>query len=241
MMKLQLPTIIIVCFSVVLILTIHFWGGRDFQTIEEGNDESIEFRLIRIDAKNAYIAKDYHNAIELYDQAFDMRPDNAEVCNDLGSAHYDLAIKNAGPLWPAWKDITVSGSVEEAITELDLAIEKVESGYFRIKTNSTSIARDLQAIAVDKGASVFPYYGSTQTTLNILIGPTKEHLLQAKLLYQRSIELKSTYPAPYRNLGSLYMKIGITDKAINLYREAHKRQPSDEELAEYLHQFKSGF
>ena len=240
-MKLQLPTIIIVCLSVVLILTIHFWGGRDFQTIEEGNEESTEFRSIRIDANNAYIAKDYYNAIELYDQAYEMRPDNAEICNDLGSAHYDLAIKNAGPLWPSWKDITISGSVKDAIAELDLAIEKVESGYFRIKTNSTSIAKSLEKVAVTKGAAVFPYHGSTQTTLNILIGPTKEHLLQAKSLYLRSIELKSVYPAPYRNLGSLYMKIGITDKAINFYREAYKREPSDEELAEYLHQFKSAF
>lgn len=240
-MKLQLPTIIIVCLSVVLILTIHFWGGRDFQTIDEGNEESTEFRSIRIDAKNAYNAKDYHNAIELFDQAYEMRPDNAEVCNDLGSAHYDLAIKNAGPLWPAWKDITVHGSAEDAINELDLAIEKVESGYFRIKTSTNKIAKELEAAAVEKGAAVFPYYGSTQTTLNILIGPTKENLLQAKSLYLRAIELKSTYPAPYRNLGSLYMKIGITDKAINFYREAHSREPSDEELAEYLHQFKSGF
>ena len=52
--------------------------------------------------------------------------------------------------------------------------------------------------------------------------------MHARWLYLKSIEYKSTYDAPYRNLGSFYMKIGIRDKAINFMKEALKRAPGDE-------------
>lgn len=240
-MKLQLPTIIIVVLSIVLILTIHFLGGNNFQSIGERNEESNDFRSIRIDAKNAYNLKDYDQAIHLYDQALDLRPENAEIYNDLGSVHYDLGLKNAGPDWPSWKPVQIDESIEDALAKLELAIEKTESGYLVFNTRSTKIARAVEEKAKAKGAAVFPYFGNTQTTLNILIGPTKDHLLEARSMYIKSMELKSTYDAPYRNLGSFYMKIGIRDKALNFYEEAYKRAPSDEELAEYLHQFRTRF
>ena len=240
-MKLQLPTIIIVCLSIVLILTIHFLGGKDTQTILENNEESNDFRSIRIDAENAYTAQDFGQAIQLYEEALELRPDNAEVCNDLGAVHYDLGLKNAGPEWPSWADVNVDGSVKEALAELDVAIQNVESGYFRIKTSSNEIAEAVENAAKTKGVLVYPYYGNKETTLNMLVGPTRDHLLEAETYYLRAMELKSTYAAPYRNLGSFYMKIGIRDKAINYLQEAHKREPSDEELAEYLHQFKGSY
>ena len=127
------------------------------------------------------------------------------------------------------------------MAELDLAIENTESGYIILKTDSSEIAKAIEAHAKTNGGSVFPYYGNTQTTLNILIGSTKEHLMHARWLYLKSIEYKSTYDAPYRNLGSFYMKIGLREKAINFMEEALKRAPGDEELAEYLHQFGSGY
>ena len=132
-------------------------------------------------------------------------------------------------------------SLKEAYAELDLAIEKTESGYIVLLTDSTKIANAIQLYAEEKGGKVFPHYRNTGTTLNILIGSTKDHLLHARWLYLKSIEYKSTYDAPYRNLGSFYMKIGIRDKAINFLLEAKKRAPGDEELAEYLHQFGGDF
>ncbi len=240
-MKLQLPTIIIVCLSIILILAIHFLGGKDTQTVLESNEESNEFRSIRIDAENAHAANNFSQAIQLYEEALELRPENAEICNDLGAVHYNYALKNAGPDWPSWKDISSDGSVKEALTDLNVALQNVESGYFRIQTSSNDIAQAIQDEAQVKGASVFPYHGNTETTLNILIGPTKDHILQAYTYYLMAIELKSTYAAPYRNLGSLYMKIGIRDKARNYLQEAFKREPSDEELAEYLYQLKSGY
>ena len=240
-MKLQLPTIIIVCLSIVLILTIHFVGGRNTQTLTESREESNLFRSIRIDAENAHTAQDYNQAIQYFEDALEMRPKNAEIYNGLGAVHYDLGLKNAGPDWPSWKDISSDGPLDEALAVLNDAFKNVESGYFRFVTSSTEIAEQIEQQAKKKEAAVFPYYGNTTTTLNILIGPTKEHLLYAEEYYLRSIEMKSTYAVPYRNLGAFYMKIGIRDKAINYLQEAFKREPTDEDLAEYLHQIKGGF
>lgn len=238
-MKLQLPTIIIVCLSVVLILTIHFLGGNNTQSTQEISEETEEFRTVRFDAENAYNAKNFNNAIELYERALELRPENAEVYNDLGSVHYDLGLKYAGPKWPSWR--ILKESLEDALADLELAIQTIESGYIVFTTSSTEIAKAVEKRAKDQGAAVFPYHGNMQTTLNILVGSTKYHLLEAEWLYKKSIELKSTYAAPYRNIGSFYVKIGITDKALNFLREAYKREPSDEELAEYLQQFPSEF
>ncbi len=240
-MKLYMLILIIVCTSIVLIGTIHYLGSKNTQSPEEVNVESEEFKSMRIDAENAYNAQNYTQAIDLYEQALELRPENAEIYNDLGSAHYDLGLKYAGPDWPSWKKDLSGVSTEDAMAELDLAIENTESGYIILKTDSSEIAKAIEAHAKANGGSVFPYYGNTQTTLNILIGSTKEHLMHARWLYLKSIEYKSTYDAPYRNLGSFYMKIGLREKAINFMEEALKRAPGDEELAEYLHQFGSGY
>lgn len=240
-MKLYMLILIIVCASIVLIGTIHYLGSKNTQSPDEVNVESEEFKSMRIDAENAYNAQNYTQAIELYEQALELRPENAEIYNDLGSAHYDLGLKYAGPDWPSWKKDLSGVSTEDALAELDLAIENTESGYIILKTDSSEIAKTIEAHAKTNGGSVFPYYGSTQTTLNILIGSTKDHLMHARWLYLKSIEYKSTYDAPYRNLGSFYMKIGLREKAINFMEEALKRAPGDEELAEYLHQFGSGY
>ena len=241
-MKMQLPTIVIVCLSSVIILSIHFVGGKNTQTISKSNEESHNFRSIRSDAAHAHASKEYGKAIEYYVEALELRPNNAEICNDLGAVHYALGLKNAGPEWPSWNDIDLDGSTEDALAELDIALQNVESGYFKINTSSSEIAKAIQEEAKNRGAEVFPFFGRTGTTLNILVGPTKEHFLYAQEYYLRSIELKSTYAKPYRNLGSFYIKIGIRDKGINYLRDAYKRQPNDAELGEYLRaNFKGGY
>ena len=237
-MKWQLPTLIIVCLSVVLILTAHFLG-RNTQSIQDISDESEEFQLLRDEAYNAYVAKDFTQAIDKYEQALELRPKNAEVCNDLGAAHYDLGLEYAGPDWPTWR--IRKETLDEAIADLDLAIQTIESGYIKFRINSTELAEAFEKHAKTKGAAVFHYKGNMQTTLNILIGSTKDHLLHARSLYRRSLELKPTYAPAYRNLGSFYMKIGIRDKAVNYLREAYRREPSDEELAEYIRQFRKEY
>lgn len=240
-MKLQFPIIIIVCLSIVLILTIHFVGGKGTQTISESNEESHDFRSIKVDAENAFASNNYGQAIKHYEEALELRPDNAEVCNDLGAVHYRLGLKNAGPEWPSWNDIDTDTSVADALSDFNDALQNVESGYFRLRTSSSEITKAITEEAKANGVTVFPFHGNTQTTLNILVGPTQDHILYAKEYYLRAIDLKSTYAPAYRNLGSLYIKLGITDKGVNFLREAHKREPNDEELTEYLHQFKGGY
>lgn len=240
-MKLQLPIIIIVCLSIVFILTIYFIGGKDTQTISERNEESHNFRSIKIDAENAFASNEYVQAIMYYEEALELRPDNAEICNGLGAVHYRLGLENAGPEWPSWNDIEANDSVKEALLDLKIAIQNVESGYFRINTSSTEITNAIIEEVKAKGATVFPFHGSNETTLNILVGQTSEHFLYAQEYYLRAIDLKSTYAPAYRNLGSFYMKIGIRDKGVNFLQEAHKREPNDEELTEYLHQIKGGY
>lgn len=237
-MKLQLPTIIIVCLSIVLIVIIYIFVGKNTEYTLDTTEESADFSLIRVDAANAYNAQDYTQAIELYEQANDLRPENAEVCNDLASVHYDLGLRFAGPEWPSWPVISSNGSVTEVLLELNSASKHVESGYIVVETGSAEIAKAVEKDAKDNGASVYPYRGNKKITLNILIGSTKDHLEQAKTLFLQAIELKSTYAAPYRNLGSFYVKIGLTEKAINYLQEASRRDPTDTELAEYLHQLK---
>ncbi len=240
-MKLYMLILIIVCVSIILIGTINYLGRQNTQNAEKVNVESEEFKSMRIDAENAYNAENYTQAIKLYEEALELRPENAEIYNDLGSSHYELGLKYAGPDWPSWKEDLSGVSTEEAIAELDIAIEKTESGYIILKTDSAEVVKTIEEHAKENGGSVFPHYGNTHTTLNILIGSTRDHLMHARWLYLKSIEYKSTYDAPYRNLGSFYMKIGIRDKAINFMKEALKRAPGDEQLAEYLHQFGGGY
>ena len=49
------------------------------------NLESEKFKQIRTRATNAFNSGQYQQAIELYTQALKMRPENAEIFNDLGS------------------------------------------------------------------------------------------------------------------------------------------------------------
>ena len=241
-MKLKLPTIIALCSSFLLIGIVYFVTRNSGGFNQGVNLESEEFKMIRNHATDAFNAQNYKQAIELYEQALEMRPENAEVYNDLGVAYYELGLKYAGPKWPSWTIKDLFGeSLEEALAALEEAIKKVESGYIVMETNSVEIARIIEEKAKAKNAAVYPYYGATQSTLHILIGQTKDHLVEANSLYLRALELKPNHSPAYRNLGSYYMKIGRTDKAISYYEEAHKLDPRDMELEEYLHQFRTGY
>ena len=63
-------------------------------------------------------------------------------------------------------------------------------------------------------------------------------MLRARDHYIRALDLKPTHSVAYRNLGSFYMKVGRTDKALDYYQEAYKLDPRDAELEEYLNQFR---
>lgn len=237
-MKLQLPTLIAVCIAILLISGIYFFG-RDKPNLGIAvNLESEEFKQLRSDAKDAFNAGKYEQAIELYSEALKMRPENAEIYNDLGAVYYEQGIAYAGPEWPSWQKDIIGGSTDDALAELHIALKETASGIINLKTRDASIAYALEEEAKALEAEVYRERWENEISLNILIGQTKVFLLKARDHYLRALDLKPTHSLAYRNLGSLYMKVGKTDKAIDYYQEAYKLDPRDAELQEYLNQFK---
>lgn len=237
-MKLQLPTLIAVCVSIVFIGIIYLFARDGSQFRIAVNLESEEFKQMRTHATDAFNAKQYQQAIELYNQAIKMRPENAEVFNDIGAVYYAQGLQYAGPNWPSWEKELSSESSDEAIAELRDAIDKTSSGSIVLKTRHEAIADAIEVEAKQLGGEVYRQRWENEITLNILIGDTKVYLLRARDHYMRALDLKPTHSVAYRNLGSFYMKVGKTDRALDFYQEAYKLDPRDAELEEYLNQFR---
>ena len=237
-MKLQLPTLIAVCLAILLIGGIYFFGRDKAELGIAVNLESEEFKQLRTHATDAFNAQKYQQAIELYGEALKMRPENAEIYNDLGTVYYEQGLKYAGPSWPSWEKELREDSVEQAIEELKVAVGKTGSGAIMFKTRDEAVADAIEAEATQLEGAVYRQRWENETTLNILIGQTKIYLLRARDHYIRALDLKPTHSVAYRNLGSFYMKVGRTDKALDYYQEAYKLDPRDAELEEYLNQFR---
>ena len=237
-MKLQLPTLIAVCLAILLIGGIYFFGRDKPESGIAVNLESEEFKQLRTHATDAFNAGKYQQAIELYSEALKMRPENAEIYNDLGTVYYEQGLKYAGPSWPSWEKELREDSVDQAIAELKSAVDQTGSGAITLKTRDEAVADAIEEEAKQLGGDVYRQRWENETTLNILIGQTKVYLLRARDHYIRALDLKPTHSVAYRNLGSFYMKVGRTDKALDYYQEAYKLDPRDAELEEYLNQFR---
>ncbi len=237
-MKLQLPTLIAVCLAILLIGGIYFFGRDKAELGIAVNLESEEFKQLRTHATDAFNAGKYQQAIELYSTALKMRPENAEIYNDLGTVYYEQGLKYAGPSWPSWEKELREDSVDEAVAELKVAVSKTGSGVITFKTRDEAVADALEQEAGHLDGEVYRQRWENETTLNVLIGQTKIYLLRARDHYIRALDLKPTHSVAYRNLGSFYMKVGRTDKALDYYQEAYKLDPRDAELEEYLNQFR---
>lgn len=237
-MKLQLPTLIAVCLAILLIGGIYFFGRDKAELGIAVNLESEEFKQLRTHATDAFNAGKYQQAIELYSEALKMRPENAEIYNDLGTVYYEQGLKYAGPSWPSWEKELREDSVDQAIAELKIAVDKTGSGVVTLKTRDETVADAIEEEATQLGGEVYRQRWENETTLNVLIGQTKIYMLRARDHYIRALDLKPTHSVAYRNLGSFYMKVGRTDKALDYYQEAYKLDPRDAELEEYLNQFR---
>ena len=238
-MKLQLPTLIAVCLAILLVVSMLYLFNRGNTELGIAvNLESEEFKQLRTHATDAFNAGKYKQAVELYSTALKMRPENAEIYNDLGTVYYEQGLKYAGPSWPSWEKELREESVEEAVAELKLAIDKTGSGAIILKTRDEAVADAIEEEAQQLDGRVYRQRWENETTLSILIGQTKIFLLRARDHYIRALDLKPTHSVAYRNLGSFYMKVGRTDKALDYYQEAYKLDPRDAELEEYLNQFR---
>ncbi len=237
-MKLQLPTLIAVCLAILLIGGIYFFGRDKAELGIAVNLESEEFKQLRTHATDAFNAGKYQQAIELYSEALKMRPENAEIYNDLGTVYYEQGLKYAGPSWPSWEQELRDNTIDQAISELKVAVDKTGSGAITLKTRDEAVADAIEEEATQLGGEVYRQRWENETTLNVLIGQTKIYMLRARDHYIRALDLKPTHSVAYRNLGSFYMKVGRTDKALDYYQEAYKLDPRDAELEEYLNQFR---
>ena len=240
-MKLQLPTIIVLCFSLILIAALIFYGldNPDETGTGTGNFESHEFNMIRADGEAAFEAGSFEQAIQNFEEALEIRPENADVYNELGAAYYEYGLKLAGPNWPSWGESDLTGkTVAEALQELNAAINETGSGYIHLHSDKPEITEAI----TDKAKEIGAYFGIERwedtAEIHILIGKTKDLLLKARAAYTRAIDIKPGHALAYRNLGSLYMKIGLDDDARLYMERAYELDPRDEELGAYLNQFK---
>ncbi|MDE0297001.1 MAG: tetratricopeptide repeat protein [Candidatus Poribacteria bacterium] len=238
-MRVQLPTIIVLCFAAVLAVTLVYYTRKDPEgTRESVNLQSAEFKMIRTHANDAYASKEYDKAISLYEDAITMRPENAEVLNDLGATYYAYGLAYAGPSWPSWETDLEGKTAAEGLDELQMAIAHTESGYIVMNSANRESTDAIEQKAEELGAIVYTETWEDQVTIRLLIGKTQQFLMKAEDAYRRSIDLKPTYSPAYHNLGSLLMKIGQTDSAVNYLREAHYLDPRNKKLEQYLTQFK---
>lgn len=240
-MRLQLPTIIFLCLSLIVVVPLIYYmqTGDHTGTREAINLEGQEFKSLREQAAVAHNAKRHTAAIQMLEEALKMRPDNAEVHNDLGATCYKYGLDYAGPTWPSWAADLTGQTPAEAVRELKTAVSEVASGYIVMRSDKPEVAE-----AINKGAQEIDGYIYIQqfdedVTMNIVIGKTKELFIKARDHYLRAIDIKPTYPRPYFNLGALYMKIGQHDTAIDYLEKAYQLDPRDKELEVYLNELRS--
>lgn len=239
-MRLQLPTIIFLCLSfIVVVPLVYYMKTNDQATSREAiNLEGQEFKSLREQAAIAHNAKRHTAAIQIYEEALKMRPDNAEVHNDLGATYYGFGLDYAGPNWPSWETDLASKTPAEALQELQTAIVEVGSGYIVMSSDKPEVTAVIDKKAQEIGAYIYAEQFGENVTMNVVIGKTKELFMNARDHYLRAIDIKPTYPRPYFNLGALYMKIGQHDTAVDYLEKSYQLDPRDKELEQYLNQLR---
>ena len=243
-MKLQLPTIIVLCLSFVVIVLLivsmlyYMHEDKDEMGKSKGYLESEEFNMIRADGMAAYKAQDFKQAIQTFEEALSMRPENAEVYNELGAAYYEFGLQYAGPDWPSWDSSLAGKTVDEALQELNTAIDHTGSGYIVLDSDKPEVTQAITDKAKEIGAYFDTQLWEDTAKIHILVGKTKDLLINARDAYFRATDIKPGHAPAYRNLGALYMKIGRKDIAIGYMENAYELDPRDEDLGTYLNQFR---
>ncbi len=239
-MRLQLPTVICVCVSLIIMITLIVFmnANEEGMNREAVNVESEEFKMARDHAADAFNAKRFTQAIEHYKVALRMRPENAYVHNDLGATYYEFGLLHAGPNWPSWDSDLSGRTVAEALRELQTATTQTASGYIVFRSDSPETTKEIQDKARAAGARIHTDTFENNAEIHILIGKTKEFFMKAESAYLQAKDIKPSYPKPYLNLGALYMKIGQRNAAVDLLENAYRLDPRDKELEEYLNQLR---
>ena len=182
-MRLQLPTVICVCISLIIMITLVVFMKTNDENINRQavNMESDEFKTARDFAADAFNAKRFTQAIEHYKVALRMRPENAYVHNDLGATYYEFGLAHAGPNWPSWDSDLSGRTQEEALREFQTAIEQTGSGYIVFRTDNPKVTEAIEVKARAAGARVNTDKFQNTAEINILIGKTKEFFYESRV------------------------------------------------------------
>ena len=232
-MRAQIPTIIGVCICLLVIITLYFYYQykKDEMPDEAYTTESEEFIDSYDNAKRYAEVNDYTRAIGYFTEALKIRPDNAEVHNDLGATYLNMGIDVSEPLWPEeLSDMTGF----EAAQQLAQALAQIESGLIVFTKVRQKIADDLAAQASNENCYAHVERHQLTATVTIIKGKTKEAFRKAEAEFIRAKDLKPRYAPAYQNLGNLWYRMGRHKDALILWQGALELEPNNKELRKYL-------
>jgi len=236
--RLKLPIIIaaVVTVAISIPLAYKLYLTDNYQPRSALNMESEEFRDLRQQGKRASTMKNYSQAIAVYEAALKMRPDNAEVRNDLGYVYYEYALDQAGPNWPSWESDLTGRTPTEVSRELETALKLISSGYIHLTVDDKEGVKPATTKAKAANCQVYTTPWKEGAEIHILVGTTKEYLMRARDSFMAAIDIKDAYAPAFQNLGALWMKIGLRNVAVQNLERAYKLEPRNEDLARYLQQ-----
>jgi len=230
-MRAQIPTIIGLCVCLLIIIPLFIAIKKSKAPDEAYTTESTEFRESYDNAKRYAEVNDYTRAIGYFTEALKIRPDNAEVHNDLGATYLNMGIDASEPLWEEeLSDMTGF----EASQQLGQALAQVESGVIVFTKVEQKVADDLAAQARNENCYAHIEPHQLTATVTVVKGKTKEAFRKAESEFIRSKDLKPRYAPAYQNLGNLWYRMGRHKSALVLWRGALELEPHNKELRKYL-------
>ncbi|GIX06369.1 MAG: hypothetical protein KatS3mg115_0772 [Candidatus Poribacteria bacterium] len=201
--------------------------------------------LLRFQARHT---RNFDAAIAAYQSALQVRPDNAEIHNDLGATYYEKGRALMGE--PVAEDLRFYSSSPDLEVRVRETLEYMESWFDQVPADPNTITPkkfvwDIPAYLLKP----FEEYAKTRNDLIyssrrvgdhyelvVYAGETARAFKQAEIHFWRAIDLRPEYAPAYRNLGALYVEIGRREDAIKILRQALRLEPQDRELDLYLQQ-----
>ena len=185
-----------------------------------------------------------HEAIQHYQEALRLQPDNADIYNNLGAAlanlgktdeaieHYQRALRLSGDYFLAHHNLGLVlaslGRSDEAIQHYQQAL-RVKPNYaeahYNLANALTHLARYKEAMDHYREAlRLKPRYPEAHHGLaNVLATAGSAH--EAIEHYREALRQKPDYAKAHNNLANVLAGMGKTDEAIQHYSEAVRLQP----------------
>ncbi|MDA1190904.1 MAG: tetratricopeptide repeat protein [Candidatus Poribacteria bacterium] len=207
--------------------------GYDSQTMQFYEKKAVADLLKRRAEQDG----DWESAITAYKDAIAVRPENAEALNNLGAVYYEKG-KSLMSL-PVEEDLReYSPNPNETLQYIKTKLASVPSTKF-VWEIPANVLEPLETYANGRGDILFHltriYNGYEVVLYN---GETAEMFRLAEMNYLRAINAKSDYGPAFRNLGALYVERGRNEDAAEIFEEALRLEPQDQELRRYLEQLK---